>query len=444
MPDDSHGHPLRRDPLHEMRILKWWIRLVIYSSVALLVPGSHFLLGMPWLQATIKNLGGGCIIATLGIEFGFVWAFKLCKRAAYPSMLTVELAAEHDLNQACRRGVETVGRWLGAKAAVLACLHRGKIGLEAVASYGLPPGWLCSEPHSWSELDPFVEAIQRERVITRALGSGEIWSHRFDGSSCVAYVPVVSLDKVIGVLGLVGGKEVSELRDERLLTAIGLTLGLTLDNIRLYDHEYQSMLHILCSALDLRDRVTEDHSRRVAELSLAVAKQLGIDSECLIDLERGAILHDIGKITLPDAILSKPGPLTLSEWEEMHKHPVVGYQMVREVPFLSGAADVIYTHHERFDGTGYPCGLRGEQIPLGARIFAVVDAYDAITSDRPYRKASRQEYALEEIRRNMGTQFDPKVVEAFLKAAEKGLVHDGSSPVPGEPLPQFLAHVLRP
>jgi HD-GYP domain-containing protein (c-di-GMP phosphodiesterase class II) len=183
---------------------------------------------------------------------------------------------------------------------------------------------------------------------------------------------------------------------------------------------------ILSSALDLRDQVSGGHSRRVAMLSLIIARQLHVNGDRLINLERAAILHDVGKVAIADAILSKPGPLTETEWQEMRKHPAVGYGMVKDVPFLGAAAEVILCHHEHFDGTGYPYGFRGEEIPLGARVFAVVDAYDAITSDRPYRKAMPHQYALEEIRRNAGSQFDPQIVEAFLGVGIENIIRDDS------------------
>jgi len=186
---------------------------------------------------------------------------------------------------------------------------------------------------------------------------------------------------------------------------------------------YEDILHILSSALDKRDQATGGHSRRVAELCIVVARQLNINNDHLTDLERAAILHDIGKVAVADAILSKPGPLTEAEWREMKKHPMVGYQMVKDVPFLTEAAEIILSHHEHFDGTGYPRGFKGEEIPLGARIFAVVDAYDAMTSDRPYRMALPHDHALQEITRNVGSQFDPQVVDAFLEAELKGLIH---------------------
>ena len=152
----------------------------------------------------------------------------------------------------------------------------------------------------------------------------------------------------------------------------------------------------------------------MVELSLIIARQLNVGGDCLTHLERAAVLHDVGKVAVADAILSKPGPLTEAEWQEMRKHPLVGYQMVKDVPFLDEAAEMILCHHERYDGTGYPCGFKGEEIPLGARIFAVVDAYDAMTSDRPYRTGLGHDKAIEELRRCSGTQFDPDCVNAFI------------------------------
>jgi putative nucleotidyltransferase with HDIG domain len=230
------------------------------------------------------------------------------------------------------------------------------------------------------------------------------------------------MDKVVGVLTIVGPRRRAELKDRTLLKRMGEALGLILDNVRLYGHEHQAILHILTSALDQRDGVTEGHSRRVADLSLIVARELGIHGDELLDIERAGILHDIGKLAVPDAILSKPGPLTPDEWVEMRHHPDVGYQMVRDVPFLDRAAEIIRSHHERFDGAGYPRSLKGEDIPLGARIFAVVDAYDAMTSDRPYRLALLHEDALKEIRQQAGSQFDPVIVAPFFAAVRKGFI----------------------
>jgi response regulator RpfG family c-di-GMP phosphodiesterase len=181
---------------------------------------------------------------------------------------------------------------------------------------------------------------------------------------------------------------------------------------------YRSTLEALGSALDTRDVGTESHSRRVHGYSLATARQHGVPDDQLPDLEHGVLLHDIGKIGIPDGILLKPGPLTPNEWSIMRRHPEIGKRLIEKIPFLQGAIPIVYHHHERFDGSGYPLGLKGEAIPLGARIFSVVDAFDAMTFDRPYSKAISFEAAKAEIKRCAGTHFDPAVVGSFLQVPE--------------------------
>lgn len=173
------------------------------------------------------------------------------------------------------------------------------------------------------------------------------------------------------------------------------------------------LLLSLCNALDLRDTDTQWHSRRVALYARRLAVEMGVVGEELRDIERGALLHDIGKIGVSDTILLKRDKLTSDEWAAMRRHSLLGAQILAGLPFLLRARQIVAQHHERWDGTGYNAGLRGEQICLGARIFAVIDTYDAITSDRPYRKALGHAHAVAEIRRGRGTQFDPAVVEAF-------------------------------
>jgi putative nucleotidyltransferase with HDIG domain len=168
-------------------------------------------------------------------------------------------------------------------------------------------------------------------------------------------------------------------------------------------------------ALDLRDAETEGHSRRVTAYTVALARQMGLDAEQLRVIARGAFLHDIGKIATPDHILLKPGKLSPAETEIMRQHCARGYELVRKIPFLQAASEIIYTHQETFDGTGYPRGLRGEAIPLGARIFAIADTLDAMTSDRPYRKSLTFDQARQEIIRCSGSQFDPVIVQVFLR-----------------------------
>jgi putative nucleotidyltransferase with HDIG domain len=171
----------------------------------------------------------------------------------------------------------------------------------------------------------------------------------------------------------------------------------------------------IVGALDLRDTETEGHSLRVQGLSLAIARALGCTEEEMEIIGLGALLHDIGKIGVSDQVLRKPGPLTDEEWEEIRRHPELGYRFLRRLTIAGAVADIVRAHHERWDGRGYPLGLAGEEIPLGARIFAVADAFDAMTSNRPYRRARTRDEAIAEIVRCSGTQFDPRVVEAFLQ-----------------------------
>jgi len=183
-------------------------------------------------------------------------------------------------------------------------------------------------------------------------------------------------------------------------------------------HTYQQTLEALGAALDSRDVGTESHSRRVHGYSLALAREHGIPEDHLTDLAHGVLLHDIGKIGIPDAILLKPGTLTPDEWKVMRTHPEIGKRLIEKIPFLHGAIPVVWCHHEKWDGAGYPRGLAGEAIPLNARIFSVVDAFDAMTFDRPYSKAIPFEAAIAEIKRCAGAHFDPRVVESFLRVPQ--------------------------
>ncbi|MFP5234460.1 MAG: HD domain-containing phosphohydrolase [Acidobacteriota bacterium] len=181
------------------------------------------------------------------------------------------------------------------------------------------------------------------------------------------------------------------------------------------EHSYDITLEALGDALDLKDSETEGHSKRVTAYTIALARAMGIRPAEIKVIARGAFLHDIGKMAIPDEILRKPGKLTPEEQEIMREHCSLGYHILRKIPFLNEPAEIVFAHQEHFDGTGYPNQLRGAEIPIGARIFAIADTLDAITSDRPYRRARSFDAAREEILRCSGTQFDPAVVEVFLK-----------------------------
>jgi len=180
------------------------------------------------------------------------------------------------------------------------------------------------------------------------------------------------------------------------------------------EQSYDDTLEALGSALDLKDAETEGHCQRVTAFTISIAKTVPVSPSYVPILARAAFLHDIGKMAIPDSILRKPGPLNNDEKQIMRTHCEIGYNVHRRIPFLRDAAEIVLAHQEFFDGTGYPRGLRGEQIPLGARIFSIADALDAMISDRPYRRALPMAHAKEEIRRCAGTQFDPKIVRVFL------------------------------
>jgi putative nucleotidyltransferase with HDIG domain len=182
---------------------------------------------------------------------------------------------------------------------------------------------------------------------------------------------------------------------------------------------YDETLEALGAALDLRDTETAGHSERVSRYALTLARAIGCTDERLKQIRRGSYLHDIGKIGIPDSILLKEGKLTPEEMAVMQGHVRIGYNIVCRIAFLAGAAEIVLTHQERYDGTGYPQGLVGPEIPFGARAFAVADTLDAMTSDRPYRRALPFEVARDEVVRESGRQFDPEVVQAFLKIPEK-------------------------
>ena len=239
-------------------------------------------------------------------------------------------------------------------------------------------------------------------------------------------VPLITKGQVKGVLEIF---HCSPLNPDQewlgFLEAIGALTAIAIDNASLFEgmqrtHEelrfaYDVTIEGWSRALDLRDKETEGHSQRVTEMTLELARAFGVKEEELSHIRRGALLHDIGKMAIPDNILLKPGPLTEEEWTIMRKHPEYAHQLLSPIAYLHNALDIPYCHHERWNGIGYPQGLKGEQIPLAARIFAVVDVYDALSFARPYRPAWQKDKVIEYIRSLSGILFDPRIVELFLK-----------------------------
>jgi putative nucleotidyltransferase with HDIG domain len=206
------------------------------------------------------------------------------------------------------------------------------------------------------------------------------------------------------------------------------------------EKSYDITLEVLGDALDAKDAETEHHSRRVTAFTIAIARKMGLSKEEINVIARGAFLHDIGKMAISDYILHKPGKLTDDEMETMKEHCYRGYKIISRIPFLAEASEIVYAHQERYDGLGYPRGLKGEEIPLGARIFAIADTLDAMRSDRDYRKAQSMQAVREEIRLWSGRQFDPQIVKVFLDMPDNiwdDLRDDINGKDPSEPTPSF-------
>ncbi|HEY0069514.1 MAG TPA: PAS domain S-box protein, partial [Chloroflexia bacterium] len=247
------------------------------------------------------------------------------------------------------------------------------------------------------------------------------------GEDFVTYfaVPLLAKGQIKGVLEIFHRSAVEpEAEWLDFLETLAGQAAIAIDNATLFDDLQQSNLELALAydvtlegwsrALDLRDKETEGHTQRVTETTTRLARYMGVPEAEMAHIRRGALLHDIGKLGIPDSVLLKPGPLTSEEWEVMRMHPVYAYQWLSTIEFLRPALDIPYCHHEKWDGTGYPRGLKGEQIPRAARIFAIVDVWDALRSDRPYRKAWPDEQVREHLRALSGTHFDPEVVAAFL------------------------------
>lgn len=237
-------------------------------------------------------------------------------------------------------------------------------------------------------------------------------------------VPIMARGKAVGLLNLIvfAGEGTFTQRDLSLLSILANQAGISLENARLYEavrQDYVDVIHALAGAVDARDHYTREHSNRVSAYGVVIARQMGLDDAFVESVQFGGLLHDVGKIGIPDMILNKPGRLTEEEFGVMKSHATLGATLLRRVESLSPLVPLVLYHHERFDGRGYPEGLSGKKIPLGARILNVADSFETITSDRVYHKARSMQEGLEEIRRCSGGQFDPEVVAAFEAAFDE-------------------------
>ncbi len=277
-------------------------------------------------------------------------------------------------------------------------------------------------------------ALERQMIQIPDLTAQETslhQSHLLDQEGFITYlaVPLIAKGEIVGVLE-VFHRSLLEPNAEWLsyLEALAGQAAIAIDRLNLFNEIERSNVELIqaydatiegwAKAIELRDSDTEGHSRRVVQLTLQLARRMGIRGADLAHIRRGALLHDIGKMAIPDRILSKPGELSPEEWKIMQEHPLLAYQMLSSIEYLRPALDIPYYHHERWDGSGYPRGLKGKEIPLAARVFAVVDVWDALQSDRPYREAWSQDQALAYISDEAGGHFDPEVVAAFLQMME--------------------------
>lgn len=247
----------------------------------------------------------------------------------------------------------------------------------------------------------------------------------------ILYFPLLLKENAIGVFIVGTTDKPREFTPSEidLCYVLSFEVSLAITNAQLYEkaqraitdisHAYDATLEGWSRMLDMRDHVTDEHTHRVTDLTVELSKRMGIPDSTLGHVRRGALLHDIGKMGIPDSILQKPAPLTDSEWEIMKTHPEKAYQILSKIHYLVPAADIPYCHHEKWDGTGYPRKLMGDEIPLSARIFSVVDVFDALTSDRPYRKAWGKQRAMKYIREQSGRHFFSEAVEAFCMMMEE-------------------------
>ena len=243
----------------------------------------------------------------------------------------------------------------------------------------------------------------------------------------ILYFPLLLKEKSIGAFIVGTTDKIRQFAEKEieLCNILSYQVSLAVANAQLYTKAQQAIVDLTeaydatlegwSRVLDMRDHVTDEHTHRVADLTVALASKMDFPESELGNVRRGALLHDIGKMGIPDAILQKPDVLTEAEWKIMKKHPELAYQFLSHISYLQPALDIPLCHHEKWDGTGYPRKLKGEEIPLSARIFAIIDVYDALTSDRPYRKAWEKEDALAYIREQSGKHFFPEVVDLFLE-----------------------------
>jgi putative nucleotidyltransferase with HDIG domain len=341
------------------------------------------------------------------------------------------LASTMDLAEVLQIAVESAVEMLGLDSGAVYTLENESLLLGAT-SPPLPPQFpdelrlarLKDHPHIYEAVTTMAP-VYLENARTASLSAPEKSVVDSRGLVSILYFPLVLKESAIGVFIIGSTRNVRQFSNSEIELSYVLSaqVSLAIANALLYkraqeaivelSRAYDATLEGWSRVLDMRDHVTDVHTRRVADLTVALARKMGIPESELGQIRRGALIHDIGKMAIPDSILQRPGELSEEEQAIMRTHPQKAFQILSQIGYLLPAMDIPYCHHEKWDGTGYPRGLKGQEIPLSARIFAVVDVFDALTSDRPYRKAWSREKALMYIQEQSGKQFYPEAVEAF-------------------------------
>ncbi len=343
------------------------------------------------------------------------------------------ISSSLDLRLSLQVVLDQVVKQLGAGAADVYLLDEETRVFEFAAEVGFRAGRYRDEGDTLRQTQLLRTAMGQKTVFVPKIDLEKEWQAisviRREGFVCYAAAPLIAKGQVKGVLELYTREEINPDAEWReYFGTLAKQAAIAVDNVQLFENlqrsnlamelAHDSIIEGLSRALDVRDRETEGHTQRVTQMSLQLASMMGMSYAEMVHIRRGALLHDIGKLGVPDSILLKPAALTEEEWVVMRMHPVYAYDWLSPIGYLRPALDIPYCHHERWNGQGYPRGLAGEAIPLGARIFSVVDVWDALRSDRPYRRAWSEQETIAYIRSERGKMFDPEIVDRFLEMVD--------------------------
>ncbi|MBI5714145.1 MAG: GAF domain-containing protein, partial [Chloroflexi bacterium] len=362
-------------------------------------------------------------------------AERRLKRTEALRAIDTAISSSTDLQFTLKTALDQVITELGVDAASVLLLNPSTLTLKYTIGHGFRSNAYSRTQVRLGEGQAGKAALDRQIVAHPDFTLNKpffVMPELIVGENFSAYyaVPLIAKGFVKGVLEIFHRAPLHPDNEWlNFLETLGGQIAIAIDSATMFNDLHRSNIELKTAydatiegwsrALDLRDKETEGHTQRVTEMTMRLARAMGLGDEELMHIHRGALLHDMGKMGVPDGILLKPDKLTDEEWVRMKQHPQFAHDMLAPIPFLKSALDIPYCHHEKWDGTGYPRGLKGEQIPLAARIFAIVDVWDALRSDRPYRQGWSETKVREHIRANSGTHFDPQVVEAFMRMLDE-------------------------